>query len=184
MCWLSFHVGHGELCLFCVSNVMELFLWFSSLCFQNLRSTTFSPPVLFSKFCSVPSSPIQQSFLKNYWQHQGTQGTSGMCSSFTFSPLPQGMVCACRVTLYFRKAFLHIWCYICCVLGWKEVHFLTVISFHGSLLCRLRILSPSHMCCIMSFIKPFSLEEIQLCFPLPCVSLLLFAEHLRESTVN
>lgn len=65
-----------------------------------------------------------------------------------------------------------------CILGWKEVHFLTAISFGGSLLCRLRNMSPSHMCCIMSFIKPFSLEETQVRLPRPCG----FTPHCLQNT--
>lgn len=111
MFWLSFHAGHGELCVFFVSDIMELLAVVLIFVFK-----IFIPPPPLPQFSSASSalfSPLlQQSFLKNNWQHQGTQGTSGMCSSFTFSPLPQGKVCTCRVTLHFRKALLAFLIYV------------------------------------------------------------------------
>lgn len=92
--------------LFLLLTSWSFLLWLSTLCFQNLCSTTFSLPVLFSKFCSVLSSPIQEPFLKNYGSIKEHKEQLACAVHFTFSPLPQGKVCACRVTLYFRKALL------------------------------------------------------------------------------
>lgn len=98
-----------------------------------------------------------------------------------FHPGPKKGLCMQSNNL-FQEGFVYIftcvWCYICYVLGWKEINFLTVFSFHGSLLCRLRNLSSSCICCIMFFIKSFSLEEIQLCLPLPCI----FPSHSLQNT--
>lgn len=81
------------------------------------------------------------------------------------------------VCTFFYMAFYIL--YICCVLGWKEFHFLAVISFHRSSLCVLRNLSPSHVLYNV-FHQTFFGGNTDLPSPSLRLFLSLFAEHLRS----